>query len=92
MKKGIIGVAVASLAVSVLGVEIGDAASVLSTPKHSYTKRLISAVPSIDRRRQDYRIDNTDVPSLVRPPGYEPARAEWNSYGVDHMARVEQAQ
>ncbi|WP_174800820.1 ABC transporter ATP-binding protein [Martelella limonii] len=70
-------------------VEIGDAASVLSDPKHSYTKRLIAAVPSIDRRRQDYRLDTTDVPSLVRPAGYEPPEAAWVSYGKDHKARAE---
>ncbi|AJY47000.1 ABC transporter ATP-binding protein [Martelella endophytica] len=70
-------------------VEIGDAASVLSSPKHSYTKRLISAVPNIDRRRQDYRIDTTDVPSLVRPAGYEPPKAEWLTFGDDHKARAE---
>ena len=70
-------------------VEIGDAASVLSAPKHSYTKRLISAVPNIDRRRQDYRLDTTDVPSLVRPAGYEPPKAEWMRHGADHVARRE---
>nr|WP_272211313.1 ATP-binding cassette domain-containing protein [Marinicella sp. W31]MDC2877198.1 ATP-binding cassette domain-containing protein [Marinicella sp. W31] len=71
-------------------VEIGDAASVLSAPRHAYTKRLIAAVPSIERRRQDYRLDTTEVPSLVRPPGYEPPKPEWQSFGADHMARAEQ--
>ncbi|WP_180901615.1 ABC transporter ATP-binding protein [Martelella soudanensis] len=70
-------------------VEIGDARAVLAEPRHSYTKRLISAVPSIDRRRQDYRVDTTDVPSLVRPAGYEPPDADWVSYGDDHLARAE---
>ena len=70
-------------------VEIGDARSVLADPQHSYTKRLISAVPSIDRRHQEYRLDTTDVPSLVRPAGYEPPPADWVSYGVDHLARAE---
>ncbi|MBB4121716.1 ABC transporter ATP-binding protein [Martelella radicis] len=72
-------------------VEIGDAASVLSAPKHAYTKRLISAVPSIDRRRQEYRLDTTEVPSLVRPAGFEPPKPEWQSFGADHMARREEA-
>ncbi len=70
-------------------VEIGDAASILSAPKHSYTKRLISAVPSIDRRNEHFTLDTRQVPSLVRPLGYEPARANWQTYGHDHMARTE---
>jgi peptide/nickel transport system ATP-binding protein len=71
-------------------VEIGDAASVLSEPKHSYTKRLISAVPAVDRRRQHFALDQRQVPSLVRPLGYQSPKAEWRSYGEDHKARVEQ--
>jgi peptide/nickel transport system ATP-binding protein len=31
-------------------VEIGQAAAVLARPQHSYTRRLIEAVPAIDRR------------------------------------------
>ncbi|TPI57043.1 MULTISPECIES: ABC transporter ATP-binding protein [unclassified Mesorhizobium] len=70
-------------------VEIGDAASVLSAPKHSYTKKLISAVPAIDRRHERFEVDTRQVPSLVRPQGFEPAPARWEEFGVDHMARVE---
>jgi ABC-type dipeptide/oligopeptide/nickel transport system ATPase component len=70
-------------------VEIGDAASVLSDPQHSYTKRLISAVPTIDRRQQHFEIDTRQIPSLVRPAGYEPPQADWRDFGGDHRARVE---
>ncbi len=70
-------------------VEIGDAAAILSAPKHSYTKRLISAVPSIDRRNEHFALDTRQVPSLVRPLGYEPEPANWQTYGQDHMARTE---
>ncbi|TWF58246.1 glutathione transport system ATP-binding protein [Neorhizobium alkalisoli] len=70
-------------------VEIGDAASVLSNPQHSYTKRLISAVPTIDRRQQHFEIDTRQIPSLVRPAGYEPPQADWRGFGGDHRARVE---
>ncbi len=70
-------------------VEIGDAASVLANPQHSYTKRLISAVPSIERRNQRFEIDTRQVPSLVRPPGYEPPEAQWREFGPDHKARAE---
>ncbi|MHA6730338.1 ABC transporter ATP-binding protein [Devosia sp. A369] len=72
-------------------VEIGAARAVLSQPRHSYTKRLIAAVPDMDRRRQHYGIDTAPVPSLVRPRGYEPPPADWASIGPDHLVRVEPA-
>ena len=70
-------------------VEIGDAASVLSGPRHSYTRKLIAAVPTIDRRHERFELDTRQVPSLVRPPGFEPAQARWEQFGPDHMARAE---
>ncbi len=70
-------------------VEIGDAASVLSQPRHPYTKKLIAAVPTIDRRRERFELDTRQVPSLVRPLGFEPAPATWDIFGPDHKARVE---
>ncbi len=73
-------------------VEIGDAASVLSAPCHSYTRKLIEAVPSVDRRRERFELDTRQVPSLVRPPGYEPPPAHWQEVGPDHRARAEAAQ
>jgi ABC-type glutathione transport system ATPase component len=70
-------------------VEIGDAAAVLSSPQHSYTRRLIAAVPAIERRGQLFTIDATQVPSLVRPKGFEPPPATWREVGADHRVRVE---
>jgi peptide/nickel transport system ATP-binding protein len=70
-------------------VEIGDAVSVLSNPQHSYTKRLIAAVPAIERRHHHFELDTRQMPSLVRPVGYEPSPANWKQAGVDHRARVE---
>jgi peptide/nickel transport system ATP-binding protein/glutathione transport system ATP-binding protein len=72
-------------------VEIGGAAAVLSTPQHSYTQRLIAAVPSVARRRQTFTLDATPVPSLVRPAGYEPPPARWREVGADHFVREETA-
>ena len=72
-------------------VEIGDAASVLSSPQHSYTKRLIAAVPAIELRRQRFVVDMTQVPSLVKPAGYEPPPARWRDVGPDHRVREEAA-
>lgn len=71
-------------------VEIGDARSVLSEPQHSYTKRLIFAVPAVERRRQHFAVDMTQVPSLVRPPGFEPPAARWREAGEDHRVRIEE--
>ena len=70
-------------------VEIGEAAAVLSTPRHSYTRRLIAAVPSVARRNQRFDVDTRQMPTLVRPHGYEPPPAEWRGYGGDHFARAE---
>jgi len=72
-------------------VEIGDAAAVLSDPQHGYTKRLIAAVPAIERRKQRFTLDATQVPSLVRPSGYEPPPARWRDAGRDHRVREETA-
>ena len=70
-------------------VEMGEARAVLSDPQHSYTKRLIAAVPAIERRKQRFAVDMTQVPSLVRPPGYEPPPAQWREAGDDHRVRIE---
>jgi peptide/nickel transport system ATP-binding protein/glutathione transport system ATP-binding protein len=72
-------------------VEIGAAASVLSNPQHSYTRRLIAAVPTVEGRRQHFAVDATQIPSLVRPPGYEPPEAQWREVGPDHRVRQEEA-
>ena len=72
-------------------VEIGSAAAVLAAPLHSYTKRLISAVPAVERRRQRFTLDATQVPSLVRPAGFEPPPARWHDAGHDHRVRMEDA-
>ena len=72
-------------------VEIGDARAVLSDPQHSYTRRLIAAVPAVERRNQHFSVDVTQVPSLVRPSGYEPPEARWRDAGSDHRVRLEDA-
>jgi peptide/nickel transport system ATP-binding protein/glutathione transport system ATP-binding protein len=72
-------------------VEIGDARAILSAPQHSYTRRLIAAVPAVERRNQHFAVDMTQVPSLVRPAGYEPPPARWREAGPDHRVRLEAA-
>ena len=72
-------------------VEIGRAADVLAAPQHAYTKRLIAAVPAVDRRRLHYAVDMSQVPSLLKPAGYEPPAARWRQAGEDHLVREETA-
>ena len=69
-------------------VEIGDARSVLSEPQHPYTKKLIAAAPTVDQRKRHFELDTRQVPSLVRPPGFEPPAATWLQRGADHKVRA----
>ena len=70
-------------------VEIGRASQVLSAPRHSYTQQLIKAVPSVHRRHREFAINTQEVPSLVRPVGWEPEPASWSKAGADHIYRQE---
>ncbi|QFU17156.1 ABC transporter ATP-binding protein [Microvirga thermotolerans] len=64
------------VAVMYLGqiVEIGPRQAVFENPQHSYTRKLLSAVPIADpeRERARTRIEG-EIPSPVRPVGQEPA-------------------
>jgi ABC-type glutathione transport system ATPase component len=70
-------------------VEIGNARDLLANPRHSYTRQLIEAVPSLERRRADYSIDTRAIPSLVRPIGFVPEHEPWLAAGEDHSYRQE---
>ncbi len=43
----------------------------------------------IDRRNQHFELDTRQVPSLVRPVGFEPPAAKWLQFGADHKVRAE---
>jgi peptide/nickel transport system ATP-binding protein len=70
-------------------VEIGAAEAVLSSPQHAYTRRLIAAVPTMERRREIFKLDTAEIPTLLRPPGYEPPQTLWRTCGKDHQVRIE---
>ena len=70
-------------------VEIGDTKSVLAQPAHSYTRRLISAVPTVNQRHRPFEIDDSELPTLVRPNGFEASPATWETVGPDHRAHLE---
>ena len=71
-------------------VEIGAARAVLATPRHAYTRKLISAVPSIDRRRVTFALETDEVPSMLRPAGWTPEAQRWVDHGPDHRSVMEQ--
>ena len=72
-------------------VEFGSAARVLADPAHSYTRRLIDAVPTTDRaqRHRHFALDTSEPPSLLRPVDYVPPPAVWRRLGDDHLVRNE---
>jgi oligopeptide/dipeptide ABC transporter ATP-binding protein len=49
-------------------VEIGDKRGIIDTPRHPYTRALLSAVPRPRVRHETRSIPEGDVPSPLRPP------------------------
>ena len=64
------------IAVMYLGqiVEIGPRQAVFENPQHPYTKKLMSAVPVADPRlrKTDLNLMTDEIPSPLKPVGYEP--------------------
>lgn len=72
-------------------VEIGPSQRVLSDPQHPYTRKLMAAVPSLDKREVDFALDTDEVPSTLRPSGWEPAPLIWQEHGPGHRFAAEVA-
>ncbi|MET0745112.1 MAG: dipeptide ABC transporter ATP-binding protein, partial [Microvirga sp.] len=80
------------VAVMYLGqiVEIGTRRAVFENPRHSYTRKLLAAVPIADpvRERAKLRIEG-EIPSAVRLVGQEPSRHRMLQVDKDHWVAEE---
>lgn len=80
------------VAVMYLGqiVEIGPRSAIFENPQHSYTKRLLDAVPIADpRQRRDRPLITGEIPSPVWEPGTAPERVELVEVAPGHMVARE---
>jgi len=67
-------------------VEIGPRAAVFGSPRHAYTRALLSAVPVADpgrRRREAPR--NVPLKSPIHPVGYTPPAPRYENLGNGHL-------
>jgi len=73
-------------------VEFGPRASVFGNPTHSYTQRLLSAVPIADPRlrRTERNRSIAEVPSAARSIGYEPELVAFREVANEHFVAIEQ--
>jgi len=80
------------VAVMYLGeiVEIGPRSAVFDNPQHSYTKKLLSAVPVPDPSRRSLRreISVDELRSPIRPTGYEAPVRKYREVTPDHFVQV----
>jgi len=80
------------VAVMYLGqiVELGTRQAIFENPQHSYTRKLLSAVPIADpqRHRTPMRIEG-EIPSPVRPVGQEPLIHRMREVEPGHWVALE---
>jgi len=68
-------------------VELGTRAQIFENPQHPYTKKLMAAVPVPDptREKRAYVPYDGELPSPVRPAGYEPPALRYTDVGAGHL-------
>ena len=68
-------------------VEVGTRAQIFDNPQHDYTRKLMAAVPVPDPSlgRRSYVPSAGELPSSVRPAGYEPAPITYRDVGAGHL-------
>ena len=81
------------VAVMYLGriVEIGSRRQVFEQPAHEYTRKLLDAVPVADpkARRPLTHLETEEIPSPLRPAGYEPEPARYREVTPGHLVAVD---
>lgn len=80
------------VAVMYLGqiVEIGPRSAIFENPQHSYTQRLLDAVPIADpRARRDRPLLTDEIPSPVWAAGTSPERVELREVAPGHLVAAE---
>jgi len=79
------------VAVMYLGeiVELGSRNQVFENPQHPYTKKLMKAVPIADPklRKKEFNLMTDEIPSLVKPNGYEPEKINLIKVEEGHFIR-----
>ena len=80
------------VAVMYLGqiVEIGPRQAIFENPQHSYTKKLLSAIPIADpTKRKERPLLTGEIPSPIRAVGDNPELVQMREVGAGHFAAVE---